>query len=689
MIKNYSNSDLDAFLERLTGYQRQWVWRALAMLREKFKESDHWTTGGVDKQYIDVRIGKKRLGDGRGNPWCYVWFQKGDVWLSLRLGSADKVESISCAKSLDPATLEDWFNRHAKRIDAKRLAGNGLNPASYSAAGESEEAEEPDEALVKSTETASIDIPLNQILFGPPGTGKTYETIEAALQIVDPELLQQTPAVPASDQAACSARRKELNERFKQRLKERRIRFVTFHQSFSYEDFVEGLRAYDDESGQIRYRVENGVFKQLCIDARHVEIRKRKSTIDIQDDATIWKISLGGAGSSPVKTYCYKSGQARIGWPKVGDMISMSESGKAYFETLGKNDRSTLHSFKNVIEAGHIVVSINSESSIEAVGVVTGEYFYDSSNKVANGAFPHVLPVDWLYKNIDLPVKEMNGDKAFGLKAVHALPRVKWPALRAALEKLGTTPAEDVVVNRAAASLPYVLIIDEINRGNVSRVFGELITLIEPSKREGPKRGETLEVILPYSKDRFTVPDNVYLIGTMNTADRSLAGLDIALRRRFAFKEMPPRPELLKTVTVGAINVGEVLDIMNQRITVLLDREHCIGHAYFMPLREPHANMLADLKRIFQQNVIPLLQEYFFEDWERIRWVLNDHAKEQQNPDWCFIVKGKGYGVPELFGSASLGNPRPVWCLNPDAFDREESYSGIVRAKPAVDEAAA
>ncbi|MCC0297081.1 McrB family protein, partial [Pseudomonas aeruginosa] len=132
-------------------------------------------------------------------------------------------------------------------------------------------------------------------------------------------------------------------------------------------------------------------------------------------------------------------------------------------------------------------------------------------------------------------------------------------------------------------STARVLIIDEINRGNVSRIFGELITLIEQSKRAGAE--EALSVVLPYSKQRFSVPQNVYLIGTMNTADRSLAGLDIALRRRFEFREMPPRPELLDDVRIGGLNVGQLLRTMNQRIEVLLDRDHCLGHAYFIPLK--------------------------------------------------------------------------------------------------------
>jgi 5-methylcytosine-specific restriction protein B len=223
----------------------------------------------------------------------------------------------------------------------------------------------------------------------------------------------------------------------------------------------------------------------------------------------------------------------------------------------------------------------------------------------------------------------------------------------------------------AESSDARVLIIDEINRGNISRIFGELITLIEPSKRAGAD--EALKVTLPYSKDHFSVPSNVYLIGTMNTADRSLAGLDIALRRRFTFREMPPKPELLKNIFVGELNIAQLLTVMNQRIEMLLDRDHCLGHAYFMPLEsEP---TLKRLGKIFREQVLPLLQEYFFEDWLRIQWVLNDHRKSAEN---CFI-KQLPFNPGSLFGDqVVLSNQNNQWLINEDAFNRIESFSGIV-----------
>ena len=230
------------------------------------------------------------------------------------------------------------------------------------------------------------------------------------------------------------------------------------------------------------------------------------------------------------------------------------------------------------------------------------------------------------------------------------------------------------MVNEIQVPEPKVLIIDEINRGNVSRIFGELITLIERSKRSGAD--EALSVVLPYSKQRFSVPSNVYLIGTMNTADRSLAGLDIALRRRFTFKEMLPDHQLLKGVLVEGIDIGELLAVMNQRIEVLLDRDHCLGHAYFMSLKS--GDPLARLESIFRNQILPLLQEYFFEDWQRIQWVLNDHRKpaadrfvEQSKPD-----------LNDLFGSTVTGVQGGIWRVMPGAFTRASAYAGIISAKP-------
>lgn len=181
----------------------------------------------------------------------------------------------------------------------------------------------------------------------------------------------------------------------------------------------------------------------------------------------------------------------------------------------------------------------------------------------------------------------------------------------------------------------YVIIIDEINRGNISAIFGELITLLEAGKRGKTGEKNVPAVCLPYSSSEFSVPKNVYIIGTMNTADRSLTGLDIALRRRFEFVEVQPEPELLNTFEDGEeiiineedhIKFGNILETINKRIEILQGRDHTIGHSYFMDIRKckTEQDAAAFLARVFTKNIIPLLREYFFDDWEKIRMVLND-----------------------------------------------------------------
>lgn len=504
---------------------------------------------------------------------------------------------------------------------------------------------------------------LNQILYGPPGTGKTYATIEAALEILDQELL----AANREDRAALKGRFDELTA-------SGQVRFVTFHQSFSYEDFVEGLRAVTNDENQLEYKVEPGVFKRLCDDAR---TQGAEMETGVRNNPRIWKISIDGTGTSPTKAYCLDKGEARIGWGHTGD-LRLPLDDCEYYQKLGSGDKGTLSYFAEEMAVGDILLCIHSADSINAVGVVTSDYRFEQApptGVIAN--YQHVRSVKWLYRDLKLPILPLNDNKLFTLKTVYQMDRFTWGDLLAYLEKSGAKPLEQAAAT--AERKPHVLVLDEINRGNVSRIFGELITLIEPSKRDGAD--EALSVELPYSKKPFSVPDNVYLIGTMNTADRSLAGLDIALRRRFTFREMPPRPELLDEVVVAGVDIGQLLRTMNERIEVLLDRDHCLGHAYFMPLLQD--NSLERLATIFRNQVLPLLQEYFFEDWQRIQWVLNDHRKAAMDR---FVYQSER-DLRALFGSETeISAHNLPWRINADAFGRASAYAGIiaVQAKAAA-----
>lgn len=215
----------------------------------------------------------------------------------------------------------------------------------------------------------------------------------------------------------------------------------------------------------------------------------------------------------------------------------------------------------------------------------------------------------------------------------------------------------------------YALLIDEINRGNISKIFGELISLIESSKREGAE--DAMNVRLPYSGEDFCVPGNLYLMGTMNTADRSLAFMDTALRRRFSFVRVDPDPSVLEGTMIEGVNLERLLRVLNERIEVLYDKEHVIGHASFLGI-----GSLGDLSEVFLKKLIPLLEEYFFDDWEKIRLVLGDNQKKAYGKeDLCFLVEEER-GV-QLFGEEAGRELPPRRSINTGAALNARAYITI------------
>jgi 5-methylcytosine-specific restriction protein B len=412
---------------------------------------------------------------------------------------------------------------------------------------------------VKSNMSKQQKAPINQILYGPPGTGKTYQTIESSVNAAEPEFIFKT--------------REQLKEKYDELVAEKRIRFVTFHQSYGYEEFVEGLRANSDE-GVISYDVEPGIFRQVCTDASK-NLAKSMQLSSKTDFDVCWDEFLNGFDEDGVKVQTKKS----------SFMVT---------EITGK----TIHFEK------------------------------------AQGTSHHSLAIKTLKE-----VFEGNRVIKGGLN-VYYQPLVEHLKQFSKVDKSVSEPLKN-----------FVLIIDEINRGNISKIFGELITLIEDSKRAHPSNTEALEVVLPNSGDSFSVPSNIYLIGTMNTADRSLAMMDTALRRRFSFLEMMPNPFLFDEIVVEGISLTKLLFTMNRRIEALYDRDHTLGHAFFVPVMqafETQGEQLAfeELKNAFTNKVIPLLEEYFFDDWNKIRLVLGDNQK----PEYLQFVTQDEVPYQELFG---------------------------------------
>nr|WP_312532875.1 AAA family ATPase [Acinetobacter variabilis] len=423
--------------------------------------------------------------------------------------------------------------------------------------------------------------PLNRILFGAAGTGKTFHSINHALSIIENKPLE---VLEQEDRTA-------LKTRFDQYKEQGQIKFVTFHQSFSYEDFVEGIRAETDDKGQLTYDVQSGVFKALCDIAFNQNFPH--SNID-----------------EVITNFCNEIAEQPLQLKtKTGLTYEITYEG-------GK----TLKCFL-----------------LESVNKGTYSLSLDTIKKLLNGV----------------------------RLETYGMPSYIKPIVSLLSDKIKFSEEKQDVEHK-----PYILIIDEINRGNISRIFGELITLIEDSKRQGAE--EELSVTLPYSKEEFSVPSNVYIIGTMNSSDRSLTGLDIALRRRFTFIEMPPKPELLNDIEVKELNIGEILKVINQRIEVLLDRDHCIGHANFMSLKKQPT--LEHLASIFKQKIIPQLQEYFFDDWAKINMVLNANGMLKPKPVERSVL------FPNVESdSDAFFEEQKTWQLNDTAFDSIASFIKIIK----------
>lgn len=473
---------------------------------------------------------------------------------------------------------------------------------------------------------------LNIILFGPPGTGKTYNTISKAVSIVE--------GVKEEALKNYFEDRQELKFHFDELVDNGQIETVTFHQSTSYEDFIEGIKPvmrYSKEGeSKVEYEIQDGIFKRLADRALNNFQKPKNRSSDVAEFE---------------KKFSYLKRE-----------LATSEN-----DEVAVKMRSGIEYHITKISSNSIAFRKNSGGTAHTLSINSLRDFYLGTRPLdlkTGGLSIYYAPLIDKLKNISVPR----------------------------------------IADEEEEEKRYVIIIDEINRGNISQIFGELITLIEQDKRAGGR--EELKITLPYSKEKFSVPSNLFIIGTMNTADRSIEALDTALRRRFSFIEMPPVPELLKPgrmvwellweheeiaweeepyfsrektlfELLGAteslwnerkkiwdemfvegkseqqvelfkdeyfnngIELDQLITTINNRIEKLLGKDHLVGHSYFMSVTS-----IDDLKHVFYNKIIPLLQEYFFGDFGKIGLVLGKGFVEVVEstadifPDFNYDVQG-------------------------------------------------
>ena len=414
-----------------------------------------------------------------------------------------------------------------------------------------------DEPMKNTDKTPAI--PLNQILFGAPGTGKTYHTKKMAVEIINGKK-ERT--------------REEINKEYEELIEAGQIVFTTFHQSLSYEDFIEGIKP-ETIDGNVTYEVKDGIFKQLC--SRAIEQKPKNSDIEIYDFDKGWNDLIAEVEQNLLSDSML--------------LLPILTQDKGVYVT-------------EITDNGNLKIKPkNSRLGIDYI------VSYNRAKKL-QGVFPDLSVV----KNIDKEFRSVIGGSNSS-------------AYWAVLNYINNKIKENNKEIDFEETKNHVLIIDEINRGNVSAIFGELITLLEEDKRKG--NPEHIEAVLPYSGKKFSVPNNVYIIGTMNTADRIVEALDTALRRRFSFVEMQPKPNELSKV--GEVDLSKLLETINQRIEVLIDKDHQIGHSYFIGIQD-----LEDLKRTFKDKIIPLLEEYFYGDFGKIGLVLGGEFIESVENEIAF-----------------------------------------------------
>lgn len=531
---------------------------------------------------------------------------------------------------------------------------------------------------------------LNTIFQGPPGTGKTYQTIRATVELIDGAFEGASP-----------------NQRFQQLKREGRIEFLTFHQSYSYENFVEGIRPEVNKEGDAHFAMCDGIFKRIATTAAYhclEEIEEKAAPPFDFEDA--WKKLCDEIDSNPTKVYevevmrrsyvlrvtdqghivgtdnskdeeftCNKEEAARLESLKKSseallsfcDAISITgdrtNAGflaftvnllheRSYYaegptfaqlweELTRKIEEGSINNLKIKNEAGiemNIIPFLDSEkvtitshrphfschrkNALKIFELLKGRTSVDEDDtrNLMNTSRTHPLMGAIFNKLKDLELEQKKGSDVTHENSYEELLPVSYQEMHSTVQAyLMTGEASGYQLKPQQEWTSFALIIDEINRGNISKILGELITLLEPDKRLGAEN--ELSVLLPNSRETFAVPGNLYLIGTMNTADKSIALLDGALRRRFNFKDMDPDFSICASLPN---ELSMIMEDINNRIMLRKDRDHRIGHAYFMQV---YSEDSFDI--VMQRKIIPLLAEYFYNDWEGLKFVLKEKENDQ------------------------------------------------------------
>ena len=447
-------------------------------------------------------------------------------------------------------------------------------------------------------ETSEVEVQ-NIILYGPPGTGKTYSTTQRALELLGEGNIDGRES-------------KELKDLFRKYQEKGQIEFVTFHQSYGYEEFVEGLRPVldEDEGDDVRYELHNGVFKRIALRAAAEGLPKPTEGPDFDD---LWDRLVADIREED-------------------ERIVYSKSENSYIFRLSNlsNPRSIKICRCEVDEEDNIAVTNKEQTASKEKSKVLWDQrntFREQPENLTQEKANQIFGVSIHYTALWIVYKhlfDLNSDSAAPREDLLIDDTVRWVQ-----QALDQSAADSASFSFSTKTPQYVLIIDEINRGNVSKILGELITLLEPDKRLGAEN--ELRLPLSYSPEkRFGIPPNLHILGTMNTADRSIALMDVALRRRFTFEELMPDAAVIRENLGKGPRVDLFVDLfetLNKRIRFLYDRDHQLGHAYFLGVKD-----WKSLRLVFINRVIPLLQEYFYGDWYKICTVLGCPYDEDGKP---------------------------------------------------------